>query len=103
LRHPFLNYLPQYDESLTRQVRVLEISPEVFVEFCQREDTTRRYTVINPIPDDARMVGGEYDPFRRVFRMLITSETFEEVEPPHVPPLLSPQPSIRIEYLGDGK
>lgn len=102
MRHPLFDYVPQPDVTQARRIAILEVSPEVFIQFCQREDTTRRYVVTDPIPDDARMVGGEYDPFRRVFRLLLMSEAFELVEPLHVPPKISPQPSIRIEYLGDG-
>lgn len=39
--------------------RVLSISLDAFIEVCKRHDGMRRtYTAGNPLPDDARIVGG---------------------------------------------
>ncbi len=77
--------------------RILNISPEILVEFCKRHDAAHRtYTVDQAIPDDARVVTVRGR--GNVIQVMLESAEWDDGWPS--PPVLPP-PTIMVHYLPD--
>jgi hypothetical protein len=66
----------------------MRITPDFFVGLCKAGD--RHFSVGNALPDDAEIVAAHYDPMMAQWELLVRSETFAEVSPSLMPPILDP-------------
>ena len=56
----------------------------------------REYTVTeHAIPEDAKVVGAQYDPLAGEFRLLVESASFEPCPISVIPPILPPPVAVR--------
>ena len=83
--------------------RTLAISPEILVGLCKSHDAARRtYTVENPIPDDAKIVGEFVSPHGTLEVVLESREW--PAQKRALPEPVDPKPTFTLHYeeVSDG-
>jgi hypothetical protein len=80
---------------------IVQVTAQLLVEMCKPYPKPRYYNVTeNALPEDARAVGGRYDPCRDLFELAVQSESFEDVPLEQMLPTLPPP--VFQEVVSDG-
>jgi len=83
-----LGYYRTTDLQTHRRIAVVRISAEFLLEFCKDRGSRTLRVSGNALPDDVRAVGAAYDPMYDLWELAVTSESFAEVDPAVMPPIL---------------
>jgi hypothetical protein len=60
-----------------KRIKYMEISSESLIDYYKKKEI--KLKVINPIPEDSRIVGIEYNAKRDTYYIAIESSTFDEI------------------------
>lgn len=81
-----------------RRRRVLEVTPKLVANM-----GVGQYRVVeNVLPPDAEVLGGYWDPARRVFGVIVMHPSFDEVPPSDMLPKHPPPVIEHVRELGKG-
>lgn len=74
----------------TMRRALIQISAQLLVDMSKAGPPKVLQVLENPLPQDARAVGGRYDSIRDVFELAIESEVFDDIPETKLLPLLPP-------------
>lgn len=79
------------------RVAYMYVSGQILVEMCKHDDSPyKKQVTANALPADAEFVGVEYDIYSNTCKLVVQSQSFDEVQPGVMPPIL---PDVEVTML----
>src|SRR6185312_14816829 len=79
-----------------RRLMRLKVTPEFLLTLCFYPFLQALFVKQTGLPEDAKAIGGSYDPMTNCFSIIVESAAFEEIEEGEIIPELPP---AHIHYL----